>query len=323
MKKLTLLAAIAACGLGVANAQYTTTEVSVTNTTGDTYWVFQLDETATANLEAAGKTVYNYASTGESGDRPFYVWDGTFIGGTPDYIGVEENSEYTSLEVSTVGWSGAGFAIVTPIDLTGVTDDTHFHFCVRSSNPPASIGVALANGSTWDDPDLAATEAENGPNANDGQCAYLSLGTQAFDGSYALIGDLDREGGEWVAIDMTFADIKKVFPTFGFVPGWFKGNFYEILAGGVQGTTIDIDGVYLYKTGTTTGVSEIAAADDVDVIVSGKTIQVLGNGNAGIELYNISGQLVKSANTAVVGCEGLSDGVYIVKAGNVVKKVVL
>ena len=299
MKKLTLLAAIAACGLGVANAQYTTTEVSVTNTTGDTYWVFQLDETATANLEAAGKTVYNYASTGESGDRPFYVWDGTFIGGTPDYIGVEENSEYTSLEVSTVGWSGAGFAIVTPIDLTGVTDDTHFHFCVRSSNPPASIGVALANGSTWDDPDLAATEAENGPNANDGQCAYLSLGTQAFDGSYALIGDLDREGGEWVAIDMTFADIKKVFPTFGFVPGWFKGNFYEILA------------------------SEIAAADDVDVIVSGKTIQVLGNGNAGIELYNISGQLVKSANTAVVGCEGLSDGVYIVKAGNVVKKVVL
>jgi hypothetical protein len=71
------------------------------------------------------------------------------------------------------------------------------------------------------------------------------------------------------------------------------------------------------------GSVEGVATDDVQVIVSNRTINVLGNENNGFELYNISGQLVKKSTTSIMGVEDLNAGLYIVKAGNAVEKVVV
>ena len=61
MKNLTLLAALAACGVGVANAQtYVTDQPGIANTNGDTYYAFQLDDVTVQNLQDAGKTVFDY-----------------------------------------------------------------------------------------------------------------------------------------------------------------------------------------------------------------------------------------------------------------------
>ena len=64
-------------------------------------------------------------------------------------------------------------------------------------------------------------------------------------------------------------------------------------------------------------------SDNIQVIVSDKTINVLGGGNAPVELYNLAGSLVKASATSVIGLEDLVAGVYVVKTLNVAKKVII
>ncbi len=326
MKKLTLLTALAVCGMGAANAQYVTNEPGIANTNGETYWVFQLDAATVEGLQTSGKTVYDYSLDNVS--RNLYIWDNTFVAGDGSYPGVDMQMDgYTALEVGSVGWSGAGFNVAGDgVDLRDVTDDTHVHIGVRCNNAPTSIGFVLFNGYTWETQELCSAGTDG--DANSTQCtpANISIGSEAFNDNgtiYSLVGDVDRAGGDWVAIDITMGDLKRLCSTFNFTPGFFKGNTYAVLAGGVTGTDVCIDAVYLYGEKSTSAVNEIAVADDVQIMVTDKTISALGNDNAGIEVYNISGQMVKRSSTSIVGCEDLADGVYVVKAGNTVKKVVL
>ena len=52
MKKMTLLAAMAVCGVGAMNAQYMASDPGIAATNGDVYYVFNLDATTVGNLEA-------------------------------------------------------------------------------------------------------------------------------------------------------------------------------------------------------------------------------------------------------------------------------
>lgn len=312
MKKLTLLAAIAACGMSVANAQYVSYETSVTATTevGQVYHAFGMNTAVQEALVAEGKEVFNYNV--DDTNIFMYVWSGLEAWDTYE-PGVDDNYDgYTAFVVSpTDGWSGCGQYISTEADFSALSDDSHFHMCLRSGTVPSSLGIIIG-------------QADDGYGWN---AATISVGSTAFenDGTiYPLVGALDTEG-DWIAIDITFAQLKELCPDFEYTAGAFVGNVYAILAGSVAGVNFAIDGVYFYSPASEgSSVSNIAVNnDDIEVIVSDKTIQVLGNNNAGIQLYNISGQLVKSGKTAVVGCEDLASGVYVVKAGNVVKKVVL
>lgn len=316
MKKLTLLAALAVCGLG-ANAQYVgDPSLNATIGKGEIFDIFQLDATSVESLKAAGKTVNVY--TLDNVERCFYVWDGTFTEGDSSYPGVDMQMDgYTSINVGTVGWSGAGFTIVdnndlgvhSSIDLGHISDDTRFHMGLRSSNPASSIAVIFGDGTNKD------TGVKWSP-------AKFSIGQAAFNDNgtiFPLIGDFDREGGDWVAIDIKFSDMKKLWPGFNYTAGKFFGNIYSVLGGSATGTNICIDAVYLYspKNDSVEGI----AADENQIVVSGKTVSVIGG--EGIELYNISGQLVKKSNSSIMGVEDIDGGIYIVKAGNAVKKVVL
>ena len=153
--------------------------------------------------------------------------------------------------------------------------------------------------------------------------AKISIGETAFNDNgaiYPKVGEFDPNG-EWVAIDIKLSDLKKLYPSFNFVPGFFRGNMYSILAGSVAGKSFSIDAVYLYGPKAQGGVEDVAA-DEAQIVVSAKTISVLG-GQEGIDVYNVSGQLVKSSESTIVGVEDLTPGLYVVKAGNAVKKVVI
>ena len=314
MKKLTLLAAMAVCGMGAMNAQLVDPSLNQTINNGEIFDVFMLDNASVTTLQQEGKTVNLY--TVDETTRHMYIWDGTMVAGTPsNQVGVDFQTDgFSCFQVGTVGWSGLGLAVdeVAPIDLGHISDETHFHMAVRpEGNAPAAIAVIFGDG----------TNSEYGMKWTP---AKISVGSSAFvdNGvSYPLVGDFDREGGDWKAIDLTLGDLKKLYPSFNFVPGFFRGNIYSILAGAVAGKSFSIDAVYLYGPKAQGGVEDVAA-DEAQIVVSAKTISVLG-GQEGIDVYNVSGQLVKSSESTIVGVEDLTPGLYVVKAGNAVKKVVI
>lgn len=306
MKNLTLLAAMAVCGMGVASAQYTK-DAGIAATDGEVYDVVQLDQTTIDGLKSAGKTVNLY--TIDDLTRFLYVWEETFTENDPIGPGVDGQFDgYTSLAVGTKGWSGYGvsFAVAGAMNTSDFSENTRFHIALKSSNEPAAIAITLFDG----------TEAGFTKGT-------VSFGSTQFDDNgtkYPLVGDFD-EGGDWVALDISLGDFKKLAPALDYSPASFYGNVYSILAGGVAGKTIDVDAVYFYGP-KNAGVGEVAA-DDITVLVTGKTINVAGNGNNGFELYNLQGQLVKASQTSTMGAEDLNAGLYIVKASNVSKKVVI
>ena len=307
MRNLTLFAACAVLGIGAANAQYVK-DAGIAATDGVVYDVIQLDQTTIDNLKSAGKVVNLY--TIDEATRHLYIWDNTFASNDPIGPGVDGHFDgYASFAVGTVGWSGFGVAFdkgTGEMATSHLTADTHFHIGLKSSNPPEAIALTIFDGT-----EAGFTKAT------------VSVGSTGFNDNgtiFPLVGNFNAEG-DWVAVDITLGDLKKLCPAFDYSKASFYGNVYSILAGGVTGKTIDIDAVYLYSP-KKAGVGEVAASD-VDILVTGKTINVAGNGNNGFELYNLQGQLVKTAQTSTMGIEDLNAGLYIVKAGNAVKKVVV
>ena len=309
MKNLTLLAAMAVCGVGIANAQYVG-DPALSNTTsvGNLYDVVLLNEAGIESLKSAGKTVQDLRV--DETNRFLYVWDNTFNAGDGSYPGVDMQMDgYTSLDVSTIGWSGAGFNILNAeANLKHFSDATHFHCGLRTTNGLKNAALIIGDGYVW------------GDNNDKWSPAKISVGSEAFvdnGTAYPLVGNFDADG-EWVAVDITLGQLKKLFPSFNYKAGGFGGNILSFLAGGTAGKNISLDAIYFYTPGE--GAVEGIVAD-ADIIVTARTINAAGAEE--IALYNLAGQLVKKVNSSVMGIENVAAGAYIVKAGNAVKKVVL
>ena len=309
MKNLTLLAAMAVCGVGIANAQYVgDPALSKTTSTGNLYDVILLDNASIESLKTSGKTVQDLRT--DDVDRFLYVWENTFVAGNGSYPGVDMQMDgYTSLDVANVGWSGAGFNIANAAaDFKHFTDDTHFHCGLRTTNGLRNAALIIGDGYVW------------GDNNNKWSPAKISVGSEAFvdnGTAFPLVGNFDADG-EWVAVDITLGQLKKLWPDFNYKAVGFGGNILSFLAGGTAGKNICLDAAYFYTPGEGS-VEGIAA--DADIIVTARTINAAGAEE--IALYNLAGQLVKKVNSSVMGVEDVAAGAYIVKAGNAVKKVVL
>ena len=311
MKNLTLLAAMAVCGVGIANAQYVgDPALSKTTSTGNLYDVLLLDNASIESLKTSGKTVQDLRT--DDVNRFLYVWDNTFVAGDGSYPGVDMQMDgYVSFDVSTIGWSGAGFNIANAAaDLKHFTDNTHFHCGLRSTNGIKNVALIIGDGYAFE-------------NKNDKWSpAKISVGSEAFvdnGASYPLVGNFDADG-EWVAVDITLGQLKKLWPSFNYKAGGFGGNILSFLAGGTTGKNISLDAVYFYTPGN--GESAVAGVvADTDIIVTARTVNAAGTDE--IALYNLAGQLVKKVNASIMGIEDIAAGIYIVKAGNAVKKVVL
>ena len=315
MKKMTLLAAMAVCGMGAVNAQYIVEPgIAETTSTGAIYDVVVLNDATIAELQQAGKTVNDLRVDETNVCTDVWTAGETLQGGSALGPGVDGNMDgYPSWIVGSAGWSGGGLRMVPGynMDCSHFTDDTHFHCAIKAggSGLPASLALIVLQDET------------------DGFLpAKIAVGTAFNDNGaiYPTVGSIP-EGGDWAAVDITFGDMKRLYPAFSYsttskFASSTQGYVISYLGGGVTGQGFDLDAVYFYTPAN--GGVEGVAADEVDILVSDKTVSVLG-GKDGIELYNISGQLVKKVANTVMGIEDLNAGIYVVKAGNAVKKVVI
>lgn len=305
MKKITLLSAAAMVAVAAQaqfNVEPATSVVAAQNPSTVDYLV--LSDAAIADFEKVGAKMNSVAPDEDT--RHLWVWELTFIDGDSSMPRVDmEEGDYVSLIVSNIGWSGAGFNIDgAGVDLSHFDMDTRLHVAYMSpnNNAPASVAFIVMNGDATGTPAKFAV----GTAFNDNGDICPSVGAKMTD--------------EWQAIDLSFADMKKLYPKFDLnnLNAW-TGNILSFLAGGVQGQGIGLDAIYFYNTKAQSSVEGVEA--DAAFIVTANTINVAG-GN-GIELYNLAGVCVKSTNGTTLGLNGLATGVYVAKSGNIVRKVVV
>lgn len=160
-----------------------------------------------------------------------YIWDNTFTAGTstgPNFFGEVEG--WTSLVVGASGWSGAGFfckdaALLDKLAaITANTDGYYLHIGLKSKSSQVFVfGL-------------------------DGQSnTKFAVGATAFNDNGTLIqplADFTRDG-EWQEIEIPMSTLK----TNGLLysTGMGEKNIIWLLAGGVTGTTLDLDAVFIYK----------------------------------------------------------------------------
>lgn len=308
MKKFTLLAVsglMAMAAQAQFNADPATSEVIKKGVSTLDYIV--LSDQAVADVEKAGARV-SYIGPDAAAGRNLYVWENTFAG-TDNFnprVDMYEG-EAISLMVGNVGWSGAGFNIgadnLPGVNLAHLNENTMFHlaYMCPNGNAPQSIAFILFDGDG-----SAPAKIAVGDSFVDNGATFPTIGAKAND--------------DWQGIDISLGNLKKYWPTFDLQnkANW-TGNILSFLAGGVAGQTLALDAIYFYNTGSEDSIQEINGASAVNFVVTGNTVNVIG-GN-GIELYNVSGSLVKSTEGTTLGISNLPKGVYVAKSGNKAQKI--
>lgn len=314
MKKLYFAAAIAACAIS-ANAQYTaaTPYMEPTAANGQIFDIILADDNSINELAKLGKTVNDFRVNEET--RFLYIWSETMTAGDASYPGVGWNDfqfdGYTALTVGTVGWSGGGFCMVkpgagTPAGYLGVNvshwnDNTRFHLAYGTFSgavAPASIGLIIANKDGAETPAKVAL----GENFDDNGTIFPSIAPASKD--------------EWQAVDISFADLKKINPAFAYQSSaeW-TGNILSMLAGGVTGRSFAFDSIYFYTPADDSAVEGV----EEDAIISIGNYSI-SSSVSGIEVYDAQGMLVAKTASNALGLDQLGNGIFFVKSGNSVKK---
>ena len=194
---------------------------------GSEYYPIFLDGVTSAALGAKIKADYRP----DEQKKFLYYWDGTFTAGEtsgPNFYGEVEG--WTSLVVGTVGWSGAGLNVQDSVlmdklaPITANPEGYYLHIGIKSKSSQVFVfGL-------------------------DGQSnTKFAIGATAFNDNGTMIqplADFTRDG-EWQEIEIPMSTLK----TNGLLysVGMGTKNVLWLLAGGVAGTTIDLDAVFIYK----------------------------------------------------------------------------
>jgi len=305
MKKFTLLAAAAAVAMSAGAAEFTIADPSVKGVldkypNANNFYTILLDE-ATAEALGATKTVTYIGAEGTYDDeghlvdgfRPLQIWANfTFSedvrgknpeGGTDGMISIDMNANGQA-------WWGGGFNVDPQgaLDLSGITDSYRFHLAYKTQ------GTAAAS------TQINILDHAYGENLN-GKGSF-AIGEDRKDGEAQtpITAIAPKPTDEWQAIDIALSDVKKVFTTFS-VEGMdkFSGFTMSFNGGEDNGTNIVLASAYFYNPneGGQGAIETIEAAEE----------------NAAPVYYNLQG--VRVANP--------ENGVFIMKAGKEVKKVVL
>lgn len=222
---------VANCQVKVAKAEEEKNDEQ--QLSGSNFYVFQMDG---ATYDSLGDKVKMDLRTDES-TKFLYVWNDTYEAGTTsgkNFFGIADS--WISLKVTNVGWSGCGFCYGTdenPYDLSALYDiyqnpsDYYFHIAMKTTDNASHCVILYGDG----------TEVKYGIGG-----AYVDNGV-----SYESLGSLSRDG-EWNEIEVPmskFVDKGLIYsenwkPTTG-------QNLVAFLSGGVQGTQLQIDAMYIYK----------------------------------------------------------------------------
>jgi hypothetical protein len=195
--------------------------------TGTEYYPIILDGVTAAKLGTKIKADFRP----DEATKFLYIWDGTFTPGTstgPNCFG--EVEPWTSLVVGSIGWSGAGFnckdgaALDKLAPLTANPDKYYLH-----------IGIKSRSNATY----VIALDGQSGVKFAVGPAAFNDNGTMI-----EPLADFPRDG-EWQKIEIPLSTLKSKGLLYS--TGMGEKNVLWFLAGGVAGTTIDLDALFIYK----------------------------------------------------------------------------
>lgn len=294
MKKITLAISMFVLAAVGVNKAYAQGEFDFAQ--GENYYLIYLDEETVAGSIPKQKIAADYRV--DDTVNFLYIWENTYISNPA--IGPNSNGvpgAFIDYSVNNIGWSGFGFASLAPgKNLSGISDEHYVHFALKSmGNENHMIIIA----------------------GEDKKEAKLNIGSTPFNDNGVIYDPYDNfpRDGEWKSFDIPVKTLKRLGANFS---DGFTGNVFAMLSGGVEGTNICLDAVFFYRPeGSNVG---SVNADNVEILLSKTTLSVVGI-EAGIELYDISGKLLKSTSDSVVGIEDLTNGLYMVRTGDVVKKV--
>lgn len=304
MKKLTLtlaMAAMAVMGGNSVNAQNgSATPFDFTKAT-DYYLIYLDGETTEKNIPAE-KIKKDFRT--DDVTHFLYIWENTYNANPA--VGPNSNGvpgEYIDFSVGSVGWSGFGFAGVAPgKDMSGVDNTYYLHFAMKASDQAAHASHQVI--------------INKAPNVG-----KIVIGNKPFvDGgvSFDPYGDFTRDG-EWYNFDIPMSQLAKQGCSFANETAT-TDNVFSMLSGGVAGTNICLDAIFFYKPAGESSIdyAELNSADQI--VVAGNMITV--DGNMEIQLFDISGKLINTSMESMA-INDLNAGIYVVKAGNAVKKIAI
>ncbi|NDW08728.1 Ig-like domain-containing protein [Dysgonomonas sp. 520] len=198
---------------------------------GSDYFVMILDDVSATKIE--GKIAQDFRP--DDVNKYLYYWDQegalTFEPYSSTGVNFYEELGWTAMKVTNVGWSGAGFFVgpgFGEIDLTRVTkniDDYYLHVAVKSAQTFSTYTFVLYD-----------KKKSNG--------AKLVLGKDAVDG-IAPYADFPRDN-EWHAFDVPMSYFQNSQGLYYREP-MTDENVLAILGGGVAGTTVEVDALFIYK----------------------------------------------------------------------------
>ncbi|MCD7971794.1 MAG: T9SS type A sorting domain-containing protein [Candidatus Azobacteroides sp.] len=228
--------------------------------------------------------------------RQMYIWENTATGNPNPSGEPYEGASYTEVTTGGNTWFGLGFVSEAFVDYDIFVYSTYkLHFAIKTtSEMPLFVKLEGAQGA----------------------------GSVYLQGKYAFPRD-----GEWHVIEIPLEDF------FAQGLGWSgpvkDKNYFSIVSeNNVPNSTIGFDDVYFEKTGeNTTGIEEggnPVAKETFSVYQMGNTLYVENTDeNATIELINLNGITVKRTANKEIYVGDLLKGVYIIKAGSKVAKVMI
>ncbi len=194
---------------------------------GSAYYPIILDTVSAKAIQ--GKIVADLRP--DESTKFLYIWENTMSAGTPTGPNAYgEVEDWMSLVVGSVGWSGGGFNVAGSdlldklVDVTTNPQNYYLHLVIRSrSQAVYLIGM-------------------------DGQSnGKIAIGASGFNDNGNVtpaVTDFARDG-EWHEIEIPMTTFKA--NGLLYTTGMTGKNVLMFLAGGVPGTTLDLDAVFIYK----------------------------------------------------------------------------
>ena len=291
----------------------------MTSLDGSHYYLIYLDAQTESDYEITSKIVqdlrpnWNYTDN-PTGEKALYIWTNCGYVANPatGKGSFGQIGGFLDFSVTSSTWSGAGWCMrdntagtapnTFPVDFTKITDDYHFHAAFRSTFAKASYVQVFgsASGTT-----VTKATFNVGVGQQDATAPNITPGFVA-------------DGTTWNIVDITVAQLK----TYGWtnrstIP---SGNYF-VVGSGAPTNEIALDAVFFYLHAGSNGINDVKA-NKLNVLVTNRRVEVQ-NATAPIEVFSVTGALVKKSLEPVFGVEELAKGAYIIKSGNAVAKVMI
>ncbi|NLI72719.1 MAG: Ig domain-containing protein [Bacteroidales bacterium] len=201
-----------------------------TSLNGSNYYPIIMDGVSFAKIQ--DKVVADFRPDDET--KFLYIWEETYSAGTstgPNFY--REVEGWVSLVVGSVGWSGAGFSIsdlaalnsLAPV--TNNPDGYYLHMGIKSKDNTTHVFGIDGFGDSK---------------------ASFAIGASSFDDNGTMIqplADFERDG-EWHEIEIPMSKLKEQGLLFS-AENTEPKNIFWFLSGGVAGSSLELDAVFIYK----------------------------------------------------------------------------